>query len=95
MGDEKCRIHLDVMKEIYMTVVLNLKMALDKIHPIKDPSKANFKICDMVLLRKLTPKDTFHSKYKPSYQICKKISEKAYEVTDNLGKIKRVSIQHL
>ena len=49
----------------------------------------------MVLLRNHTPKDTFNSKYKPSFRICKKISDKAFDVQDNLGKIKRVSIQHL
>ena len=36
MGDEKCKIHLDTMQEIYMMAVLNLKMALDKNSP---PSK--------------------------------------------------------
>ena len=30
MDDEKCRIHLDAMQEIYMMAVLNLKMARDK-----------------------------------------------------------------
>ena len=30
MSDEKCRIHLDAMQEIYMMVLLNLKMAWDK-----------------------------------------------------------------
>ena len=41
------------------------------------------------------PKDTFDSKYKPSFQFCKKISDKAFEVQDNLGKVKQVLIQHL
>ena len=45
----------------------------------------------MVLLRNHTPKNTFDSKYKPSFRICKKISDKAFDVQDNLGKIKRVS----
>ena len=49
----------------------------------------------MVLLRNHTPKDTFDSKYKPSFPICKKMSGKVFDVQDNLGKIKRVSIQHL
>ena len=51
MGDEKCRIHLDTMWEIYMKAVLNLKMTQDKCPPpIEDPGKTNFKIGDMVLL---------------------------------------------
>ena len=29
MGDNKCRIHLDAMQEIYMMTVLNLKMSQD------------------------------------------------------------------
>ena len=49
----------------------------------------------MVLFRNHAPKDTFDSKYKPSVQICKKISDKAFDVQDNLGKIKRVSFQLL
>ena len=32
MGDEKCKIHLDAMREIYM-MVLNLKTARDKCPP--------------------------------------------------------------
>ena len=89
MGNEKCRIHLDVMCEIYMMAVLNLRMALDKSPPIiKDPSKANFKRGNMVLLGNHTPKETFCPKYKLRFQICKKISDKAFEVQDNLGKVK-------
>ena len=34
MGDEKCRIHLDTMREIYMMTVLNLKIARDKCPPM-------------------------------------------------------------
>ena len=49
----------------------------------------------MILLRNHTHKDTFDSKYKPSFGICKKISHKAFEVQDNLGKIKQVFTQHL
>ena len=95
MGDEKCKIHLDAMQEIYMVAVLNLKTAWDKnLPPIRDPSKTNFKIGHMVLLGNCTLKEMFHSKYKPSFRICKKISDKAFDVQDNLDKIKRVSIQH-
>ena len=82
------------MGEIYLLAVLNLKMAWNPA-PIRDPDKTNLEISDMVLLRNQTPKDTFDSKYKPSFRIWKKISDKAFYVQDNLGKIKRVSIQHL
>ena len=41
-----------------MIPVLNLKMARDKCPPtIGDPYKTDFKIGDMVLIKKHTPKD--------------------------------------
>ena len=40
----------------------------------------------MVLLRIHNPKGTFDSKYIPSFQICKKISDKAFDVQHNLEK---------
>ena len=33
MGDDKCRIHLSAMREIYMLAVLNLKMSRDHYPP--------------------------------------------------------------
>ena len=33
--------------------------------------------------------------YKTSFRFCNKISDKAFDIQDNLGKIKRVSIQLL
>ena len=30
MGDDECKIHLDLMREVYMLVVLNLKMSCDR-----------------------------------------------------------------
>ena len=50
MGDKKCKIHLDAVWEIYMMAVLNFKMARDKnLPPIRDPSKTDFKIGDILL----------------------------------------------
>ena len=55
--------------------VLNLKTARDKCpSQIRDPSKTNVKIGDMVLIRSHTPKDTSVSKYQHSFIICKKFS---------------------
>ena len=73
-----------------MIAVLNLKMAQDK-NPllIRDHSK-KFKMDDIILLRNHTPKDMFDSKYKPSFRICKKITDKAFDFQDNLGKIKSI-----
>ena len=48
--------------------------------PIRDPDRTDFKIRDMVLIKNHTPKDAFDSTYKPSFRICKKISDKAFEV---------------
>ena len=62
-GQWKCRIHFDVMWEIFMMAILNLKTARDKYPlPIRDPDKTDFKIGDMVLIKNHTPKDTFDSK---------------------------------
>ena len=95
MGDKKCKIHLDAMWEIYMMAALNLKWHEKKAH-LQDHSETNFMIGDPVLLRNHTPpKKNIDSKYKTSFQICKKFSDKAFEVQDTLGKVKWVSIQDL
>ena len=36
--------------------------------------------------KKPYPKDTFDSKYKPSFRICKKILDKAFDIHDSAGK---------
>ena len=84
MGDKKYRIHLDAMQEIYTMSVLNLKMALDKcLPPVTDLNKTNFRIGGMALIKNHTPKDTFDLKYKPSFRICRKISDKVFDVQDS------------
>ena len=93
MDNEKCRIHLDTMWEIYMMAVLNLKMAWEKSPPpIKDPSIITFKIGDMVLLRNHTPKILVIPNINPVSEFCKKISDKTFELQDHLGKVKWGSI---
>ena len=95
MGTEKYRIHLDAMWGIYMMAILNLKIARDKCHPsIRHPDKTDFKVGEMVLIKSHTPKDTFDSQYKPSFQICKRIWDKAFSIQDSTGKVRQVSIQH-
>ena len=72
-----------------MMAVLNLKTAREKCHaPIRDPDKTDFKIGDMVLIKNHTTKDAFDSKYKPSFRIWKKISDKAFDVKDSAGKVR-------
>ena len=49
MGDERYKIDLDTMREIYMIVVLNIKIVRDKCLPrIWDPDKTGFKAGNMV-----------------------------------------------
>ena len=68
MGDEKYRIHLDAMWEMYMMAILNSKSARDKCPPpIRDLDKTDFKVGDMVLIKNHTPKDTFDLKYKHQF----------------------------
>ena len=96
MGDEKCRIHLDAMREIYIMTVLNLKIVGDKCPPpLRNPHETDFKVGDMVLLKNHTLTKGFDVKYKTSYRICKWLLDKAFDIQDNTGKVRCVSIQHL
>ena len=49
----------------------------------------------MVILKNHVPTVALDTKYKPSFKICKSISDKAFDVQDSIGKIRCVSIQHL
>ena len=49
----------------------------------------------MVLQKSHAPNDTFDTKYKPSFSICKWISDKAFDIQESTGKVICVSIQHL
>ena len=72
MGDEKCRIHLDAMRKVYMMTVLNLKTASDNCPPpINDPNKTDLTVEDMVLLKNHTPRTAFNCKYRLSFRICR------------------------
>ena len=89
MGDEKWRLHLDALQEIYMMAILNLKTARDKCSPpIGDLGKTDFKIEYMVLVKNHPLKDAFDSKYIPSFRICKKISDKVFDEQQSTGKAK-------
>ena len=79
----------DTMWEIYRIAVLNLKVARP---PIKDPNKSNLKVEDMVLLKNHTPTTASDYKYKPSFIICKQLSDNTFDVQDSTGKIRWVSI---
>ena len=96
MGDDECRIHLNVMREIYMMAVLNFKMSWDHYPPLTgNPQTADLKVGDLILIKNQAPHSTFDAKYKPSYCIMKKIGEKAFDVQDPIVKIKRVSAEHI
>ena len=91
-----CKIKLVAMRQKYMIAGLSLKTVRDKCPPpIQDPDKAEFKIGDMVLLQNHAPINTSNTKDKPSFRIWKWISDKAFDVQDNAGKVRCVSIQHL
>ena len=89
---EGCKIQLDAMREINMMTVLNLHTAWDK-HPLQigDPDKAEFK----VLTKKHAPMNAFDTKYKPSFRICKWISDITFHAQDSAVKVRHVSVQHL
>ena len=96
MADEKWKIHLDAMYDIYMMAVHNLKIAWDKCPPpLRDPDKTEFKVEEMMLLKKHTPIDDFNTKHKPSFKICNRISDKAFDVQDSTGMNRWISLQYL
>ena len=71
-----------------MMAILNLKNARDKCPPpVRDPDKTDFKIGDMVFIKNHTPNDTFDLKYKSSFQICKRILDKAFNIQNSTGKV--------
>ena len=67
MEGKKGRRYLDIMREIYMMIVLNLKTARDECPPhIKEHDGIEFKVGDTVLLKNHTPNTAFDIKYKTS-----------------------------
>ena len=61
--------------------IINLKSTRDICPPqIRDADKTEFKIRDMVLLKTHTQMNAFDSKYKPSFRMCTRISDKAFDV---------------
>ena len=96
MGDDKCRIHLDAMQDIYIMAVLNLKMSQDRYPPpTGNPQNTDLKVGDLILIKNQAPQSAFDTKYKPSFCIVKKIREKAFYVQDPTGKIKTLSAEHI
>ena len=52
MGDDECKIHMDAMREVYMLVVLNLKMSHDPYPPLMgNPHNDKLKTGDLVLIK--------------------------------------------
>ena len=48
-----------------------------------------------MLIKNQTPQSSFNAKYKPSYRIIKRISDKSFYMQYPTCKVKRVSAQHL
>ena len=79
-----------------MLVVLNLKMSHDRYPPpMGNPHNDELKIGDLVLIKIQTPQSPFNARYKPRYQIIKKIGDKSFSVQDPTHKVKGVSARHL
>ena len=79
-----------------MLAVLNLKMSHDRYPPsMGNPHNNKLKIGDLELIKNQTLQSPFDPKYKPSYQIIKKIGDKSFNVQDPTGKVKRDSERHL
>ena len=96
MGDDECKIHLDAMREVYMLVVLNLKMLHDRYPPpMGNLLNDELKKGDLVLIKNQTLQSPFSARYEPSYRIIKKIGDKSYHVQDPTGKVKRVTARIL
>ena len=68
MGDDECKINLDAMREVYITVVLNLRMSCDRCpSPTGIPHNDELKTGDLVLIKNETPQSPFDARHKPSY----------------------------
>ena len=79
-----------------MMAVLNLKMSQDLYLPTTgNPQNTDLKVGDLILIKNQAPQSALDMKYKPSYHIVKKIEEKAFDVQNPTGKIKRVSAEHV
>ena len=96
MGNDKCKIQLDTMREVYMLAVLSLKTSHERFPtPMGNPHNDELKIGNLVLIKNQTAQSPFDAKFKPSYLIIKKIGDKSLNVQDPTGKVKRVSARHL
>ena len=49
----------------------------------------------LVTLKNDPPANALGTNYKPSFRICKCISDKAFDVQDSTGKVICLSLQHL
>ena len=49
-------------------------------------NKTDYKVGDMVLIKNHIPMAAFDSKYRPSFRICRWLSDKAFNVQDNKEK---------
>ena len=79
-----------------MLAVLNFKMSQDRYPPsMGNPHYDELKMGDLVLIKNQTPQSPVDARYKPVYQIIKKIGDKSSDMQDPTGKVKRVSAKHL
>ena len=96
IGDEKCKMHLDTKSEIYMMAVLDLKMTWDKNQPPSDIlAKQYTKYVTWFFHETTLPKILLTLNINHNSGFVRKIQNKAFDVSDNLWKINRVSMWHL
>ena len=52
MANDECKIQLDAMREVYILVVLNLKVLRDRyLPPMGNPHNEELKLGDLVLIK--------------------------------------------
>ena len=96
MGDDTGKLQLDLMREVYMTAILNLKMSRDRCPLPSAPSTPKtIKVGDLVLLKNYTRQNPFDSKYIPNYRVSSLVCGNAVDIQDPAGRVRRASIKDL
>ena len=86
LGEKSSLLLIEMLREVFMLAVRNLKKAIDKqnINRAKQPQK--FKLRYLVHLKNHM-KQTCNTKYMPNVHICKGINEKAYDLQESTGHV--------
>ena len=74
-----------MLREAYILVEINLERIRDKILRMKKKDLPKFKVRDLVLLK--NHKQNWDVKYRPNFQICIVINDRAYKLQDPSGHV--------